>query len=168
MYKISDKPAAIREVQKYLRLIGYDSYPVIVSGVYDDKTELAVKDFQTSNGIEVTGEVDEITFARLYGKYRAASRLKELREKTDPLITFPLTAGTVSDEMLHINRMISKLLKKYGIAKHFRVSRTFGKDTEAGVVELRGIYGIDGSGIIDEELYIRIFDDHDSVFEFEN
>ena len=166
MYKISDKPAAIREVQRYLRHIGYDSYPVIVSGVYDDNTKLAVEDFQGSNGIAISGVIDALTFSRLYDKYKSYVKAKKLRDKYKSLIEFPLTRGTVSDEMLHVNRMISELLKKYGIANVFRVNRTFSNETQAGVKELRRIYDLNDNEVIDEELYIRIFNDYDSAFKF--
>ncbi len=43
----------------------YDFTPPPVTGVYDGVTEEAVRNFQSLNGLAVTGEVDKITWNRL-------------------------------------------------------------------------------------------------------
>ena len=52
-----------------LRFI-YDSFiPLVVSGIYDEATEANILDFQSRNGLAMTGRVDKATWDRLVGAY---------------------------------------------------------------------------------------------------
>ena len=70
MYFLSDSPAAIREVQKFLYVISYrvnsDVPRVAIDGIYGPETEAAVIAFQEIYGHSASGSVDRETFDSLY------------------------------------------------------------------------------------------------------
>ena len=41
-----------------------------INGLFDTKTENAVREFQRINGLDITGEVDKLTWNRLAASYQ--------------------------------------------------------------------------------------------------
>lgn len=62
-YQIGDEGDVVGEIQYNLYELGY--YDGDIIGVFGELTEQAVKDFQSANGLEVTGVADEATIALL-------------------------------------------------------------------------------------------------------
>lgn len=60
--KKGDKNQSVSEVQKLLSQVGYD---LIVDGDFGSRSELAVLDFQSDNGLKADGIVGEVTYAAL-------------------------------------------------------------------------------------------------------
>ena len=63
-----EKSVFVLIVQLLLRELSavYDSFPEIeISGIYDDATQSAIKEFQRASGLESTGLLDRNTYARL-------------------------------------------------------------------------------------------------------
>lgn len=166
MYRIYDTPAAIREVQIYLGLAGNPDIIVVPSGVYDDNTRLSVVDFQRKQRLGETGVVDRKTFDKLYEIYVVLRDTEEFKRKTDSFITFPILLGTSSEEMVHINGMLSRLLDYYGYTHSLRSSRFYSSETEKAAKILRKIYRLEDANGIDEIFYMRIVKDHDSIGSF--
>ena len=83
MYRLGDKRAAIREIQKYLHFISdriTNEVPrIAIDGIYGNESKEAVMAFQEYKGIAKTGEVDYETFNLLYSEYLKA-KLKYQRE----------------------------------------------------------------------------------------
>lgn len=168
MYSVNDRPAAIKEVQKYLSLYSEDLTFIPPSGIYDDVTRDAVTSFQTKFNIAPTGIVDYLTFTLLYDNYRMTQIKQDVRETVDSVIKFPLTIGTESPEMRRINHIIAALLDHYGITHSITESIFFTEQTLRGVLDLEKIYAIQKNGIIDEDFYRRIYLDYDSIVSFMN
>ena len=164
MYYIEDKPAAIKEVQSFLRNIGYDSLPVIISGKFDDNTIVAVKDFKEKNGIDTTGYVNSETYRLLNKEQSIKTQEKNIREKYDSFIIFPLRVGMSGNEIEYINDMISEFLDYYGHFHNVRRGGFFTSATEEGVIIIQEIFGIDKTGIIDEFTYERMLIERDSIY----
>ncbi len=59
-----DYDDSIYEIQSELADLGY--FNDDATGYYGDMTESAVADFQTQNGLEPTGKVDELTYAAIF------------------------------------------------------------------------------------------------------
>ena len=166
MYRINDRVTPIREIQSYLRGIGYSSYPINTNGVYDDNTRAAVTDFQERSEISATGEVDLYTFERLRDEFKAKGIARRVTNELAPTTVFPLLRGTVDDVMTHINSMMSSLLDYYGMTHSIRVGRSFSKETAEGAAILRSIYSLSEGEEIDEELYFRMRRDRESIASF--
>ena len=63
---------AVANLQRYLRTLYYfdDTLsPTPVDGVYDRATEEAVRRFQKTEELPVTGRVDQETWERLFARY---------------------------------------------------------------------------------------------------
>ena len=168
MYYIEDKPAAIKEIQAYLRGIGYDALPVIISGIFDDNTTIAVRDFQDKNSLPVTGKVDYETFVILYDNYKFKTEERRIREKHDSFISFPVSVGMSGNEIEYVNDMIIEILDYYGHYHNVRRGRFFTAATEDGVIILQNIFNISPTGKIDEHTYNRMLDERDSIFNFKS
>ncbi|MBE9136073.1 peptidoglycan-binding protein, partial [Nodosilinea sp. LEGE 07088] len=58
--------ADVMEVQRRLRQLGYLPASFVITGIYDQTTQNAVREFQRVNGLPVTGTVDAATWQALY------------------------------------------------------------------------------------------------------
>ena len=67
MLKLNSTGSDVKELQGYLKTIGY-SY-VSVTGTFDSNTNRAVKDIQTKNKLDVDGVVGEGTWAAIINTY---------------------------------------------------------------------------------------------------
>ena len=80
---------AIRNLQTYLRRLSYmddDMINAPIDGIFEEKTRDAVRQFQRSNDLPVTGVADRQTWDAIYQAY-----LRELERiaMPDPIIPFP-------------------------------------------------------------------------------
>ena len=79
-FKTNDTPAAIRALQERLRFLskhGSELPPIFIDGIYGTETEAAVRAFQKSKGLPVTGTVDLETHRILENEYRLLLRKNE-------------------------------------------------------------------------------------------
>lgn len=74
---------SIYEIQSELAELGY--FNDDATGYYGDLTESAVADFQTQNGLEPTGKVDELTYAAIFSSTALENPNAEDLEKTETL-----------------------------------------------------------------------------------
>lgn len=165
MYRIDTRQSVINEIQRYLASLGYRDYPVIPNGVYDSNTREAVRRFQSESALSETGIVDYETFIRLYKKYKDITFKNELRKRDVLGIKFPITPGETREEMLYINRLIASLLDNHGIYHRIRKNDYFSRESEAGVLALKKIFGMSGDGIINEYFYSRMLSERKSIEE---
>jgi hypothetical protein len=70
--------------------------------------------------------------------------------------------------MIHVNRTLTRLLDHYGYTHNLRESNFYSQNTADAVKILRRIYLLEDKNLIDEELYGRMINDHDSIFESQN
>lgn len=164
MYRINDRSSAIERVQEYLSMVGNKSFFVVPTGVYDENTRLSVIEFQRENGINTDGIVDLITFNMLFDSYSYILQNKKTKEMVDSFISFPLSPGLFADEMIHINRMLIKLLDFYGHPHSLSESNYYSKSTSDAVISIRKIFFLGENDLIDEELYRRMIIDYDSIY----
>ena len=168
MYRVYDKPEAIRNVQRYLIVVGDPDIFVAPTGVYDENTRLSVIDFQTRYKIEPTGEVDYGTFTLLYDEYMLLAKDQETRNITDLFIQFPVLPRKTSNGMAHINLTLARVLDYYGFTHQLRDNNFQSDETAAAVEILRDMYFLDQKNYIDEEFYRRMILDHDSIAKVQN
>ena len=166
MYRIDDRPAAIKEVQLYLRGVGYDTLPVIISGIFDDNTVAAVKNFQEKMDISPSGTVDFQTFTLLYEEYVKRNYIREIVEGVNSRITFPLSVGMQGGEVERINDLTIEILDYYGHHHTVRRSGYFSSSTEEGVMIIQELFNIAATGEVDEITYGRMLTERDSIFNF--
>ena len=164
MYHINDRSQAIKNVQKFLMLIGTPEIFVAQSGVFDENTRLSTINFQKENELEPTGIVDAATFDLLYKKYEKQIKIDELNKAFGAFITFPILPGYQSDALLHINRTMGRVLDYYGYTHRLRESNFYSGETAKAVSTLQKIYQLPALDGIDETFYMRLLTDHNSVY----
>ena len=163
MYRIDNRSEAIKRVQQYLLVVGNPDIFVATTGAYDENTRLSVLDYQGVNNLEQSGVVDRITFDRMFGDFIKITEREKIKNALDPFIVFPILPGSFSDEMIHINRTLGRLLTHYGYSHSIRDSNFYSKSTSEAVKIMRLIYLLDEKDSIDEELYSRMMRDLDSI-----
>ena len=121
MYELLNKPAAIKEVQKFLYVISdrvNNKVPrVAIDGIYGNETRNAVLIFQRLYDLEGDGTVDRITFDKMYILYEEA-RNSDL--SFDYIITengFPVKLGDQNNDVIYIHLLINELKKHIRIYK---------------------------------------------------
>lgn len=75
--RLHDKGSAVEDVQKRLRILGYK---VVLDGVFEDKTQQAVRQFRSDEGLDEGDSVDDATWQALVdATYSLGDRLLYLR-----------------------------------------------------------------------------------------
>lgn len=79
--RLNDHPnytTAVENLQRYLRFLSYSnpSIPIPpIDGIFESRTEDALREFQRLRGLPPTGRADRTTWELLYADYRAALAL---------------------------------------------------------------------------------------------
>ena len=168
MYRINDKPAAIRRVQDYLITASNPDIFVAPTGIFDENTRLSVIDFQKKHQIDPTGVVDLVTFNLLFDEYTTLTLKDEINRTVGSFVDFPIRPEDMLDEILHINQSMARLLDYYGITHRLQNSSFYSEETSAAVRELRHIYSLEDVDYIDEIFYFRMINDHNSIYKLNN
>ena len=155
MYKMYDKAAAIREIQRYLGKISTTEGYISPSGVYDLKTRDAVLRFQKNNGLRESGIVDLESFNALYNSYQNELEISKMIENIGQNQKPPYLLGDYGDFILSLNKMLADLLSFYGVHHSIRESSYYSKATEDGHLSLRRIFGL-SEGAVDHEFINRL------------
>ncbi len=156
MYRMQDRKAAIREIQKYLYELALSGeYPIphrLPDGIYEEETAAGVRVFQERCGLPVTGVVDRITFEKLYAAY---SSLKRREGSALDREAFPLKEGCSCAEAEELNAMLCELAGSYRDIQLFH-GEIYSAQTAANVRKIQRHFGQDETGETDEELFLRI------------
>ena len=147
MYRIEDRVAAIKDLQKMLG--------VNRTGNYDKATVSAVKKVQEKYSVEKTTAVDYKTFLLIVKDYRDS---KKRVWKGDFLFNpgFPYKKDDMGENVRRINEALSIVLSSYRYSDTLPRGAYLGEDSVAGVRFLQKLFGMDDNGMIDAELMNRI------------
>ena len=159
MYQITDRVAAIREIQGYLGAIpGYEN--VNQNGIYDTKTSDAVKKFKAERGLAAGDGVDRETFDLLFSAYRESVRLQRLRAELSETIDFPLRLGSIGEGVMRLNAMLADVLDYAGVFHSVRRLPIFTGETEGAISAVTRLFNLEKTLEVDELLFLRIMDEH--------
>jgi peptidoglycan hydrolase-like protein with peptidoglycan-binding domain len=167
MYLLSDKPAAIREVQRFLYVISdrlNNSIPrVAIDGIYGAKTASAVTKFQQIYGLKSDGAVDRKTFELLYEMYNSTVVEEEINDYVITEAGFPVVLGMQSDDVLLIHLLMRELEKTYKNIGTVEKSRYFSANSSNVTKELQNIFRMPETGSVDKIFYDRMMTELDSI-----
>ena len=163
MYRIYDKPEAIKNVQQYLSVVGNPNIFVAKTGIYDENTRLSVINFQKDKSINQSGIVDKETFDLLYEEYILAGKKRKANSFIGTPIDFPIYPGDNSEIMIYVNQLLSNILNYHGKAHRIVPNRFYSSMTGDGVKAIRKIFLMSDENIIDELLYLRMIAENDSI-----
>ena len=162
MYYLSDTESAIEELQTYLKKI-QKTYSINPSGVYDEKTKSAVKDFQSSNGINSTGITDFITFSSIYSQYSNIVEQENIINEYE-YFDFPINIGETTAHMPHIVSLLEDLADYYRIDYAYLIPSAYTREASLIVGRLKEIYQLDLSDLsITAQMYSRMVNDALSI-----
>ena len=155
MYFLSDTPAAIREVQKFLYVISdriHNEVPrVAIDGIYGPGTEVAVRIFQQIYGLEESGKVDRSTFDILYIAYNSAMVDIALSDFILTDAGFPIVLGSQNNDVVLVHLLINELGKTYKDIGFVNTrSSYFSEESQNAVKELQKIFKLTESGEVDK------------------
>ena len=167
MYELIDKPSAIKEVQRRLRIISdrkNTNVPrVSIDGIYADETKNAVYIFQEEYGILPTSEVDFETFNLLVKLSDEAVLEERLPSRVLTDAPFPFKRGDQGPDVLIINTILTELGYTYQDIGRSEKSNYFSRNTERNVSELQKIFRSEVTGEVDRAFYYRIETELDAL-----
>ena len=165
-YRIENKSAAIKEIQRYLISLTDTVSKVKPNGIYDTATKSEVVRFQNSKKLPATGVVDFETFRLLRENHEYVSQKKQVRS-ANPDIIFPVKLGDFGIGASKINGMMSKFLQNHKDSIYLRSGTSFSKESVAALKRIREILRLTDSSQADEEFYHKVEKDNNSYFLFE-
>ncbi|MCM1524929.1 MAG: peptidoglycan-binding protein [Ruminococcus sp.] len=144
----------VREVQEYLRESGFtrdDGMPVIPDGIYGQHTKEAVANFQRSSGLPVTGEVDRVTWDRLYGYYEDLMINVRIQEGIKPLpdLNITLGIGDMGFSIMILQAMLNTVAGIYTNICTVPSEGVYDDSTAKAVKEIQAAAGIEPTGKTD-------------------
>ena len=149
---------AIRNLQRYLLQLSFfepDIPPVPRDGVWESATEDALRAFQRTRGLPVTGQADPLTWDTLYAAY-----LKNLADtgRPEPLYVFPHQPNQYSvglgDEgalIYAIQYLLRERMIEYGLQEEEQIlNQIYDASTESWVRQFQKIHGLPVTGRVDK------------------
>ncbi|MCD7776583.1 MAG: peptidoglycan-binding protein [Firmicutes bacterium] len=145
-YDIKDKSAVIRRFQEMLSYVmeegagGSGIAPIIPSGTYDEATAEAVRAYQASSGLHVTGLINAETWDAVAGDY---GRLSAEMSRPRSISPFPyikgykIKKGEVSRLVMMLQIMLGELAVIYDELGGVPVTGVYDERTAEGVRRFR-------------------------------
>lgn len=167
MYELLDKKSAIKEIQRFLRVISDRVNPniprVSIDGIYGQETFEAVSVFQEIYGLAKTGTVDRETFELLYLLHDSAIREKNTSNYIITNEGFPLKLGSQGNDVINLHLYITELEKTYADIGSVGKGSYFNTQTQNAVINLEKIFNMKASGEVSAILYQRILTELDAI-----
>lgn len=155
MTDINDKRANTKELQRYLYYIARyeDIRPVpVISGIYGERTENAVKAFQNRFGLSVTGISDEATWNAIVAEYIS---LKKRYSEPDPVYVFPssdyiVTPTERSLTVIFIQALLTALAFDVELDEEITVDGVYKDSDVSAVKKLQRLHRLPETGNVDK------------------
>ena len=151
---MNDKRAAVRRLQEYLRRIecAHSGLPLILTdGVYDERTADAVKRFQKSAGLPVTGKADAGTWDAIFSEYRRLG--DEVPAGIDPFLLCgdgdPIGEGSAGDTVMMLKLLLRAMAPYYSEFSDVGTDGTYDEATGNAVRSFQKKNGVAPSGRVD-------------------
>ncbi len=157
-----DRAFYIRELQSYLRAIrisrGGDA-DIPVDGIYGTDTAQAVREFQQSLGLPVTGDVDRVTWDAIRETYLetvyAAALPTPIQAYQDP--DQFLQTGDQGDGVAFLQILLRRLSLRYpNLPPLYTISGIYTPETEQAVKAFQRLVGLPETGLTDKPTWDAI------------
>ncbi len=168
---LSDERNRILSLQTMLRYLSFagedEGLRVSVSGNYDYVTENAVRQFQQSYGLPVTGITDRRTWEKIAEEYRWEQRRRgEVMIRAIPRDpNYETGMAERSDRVLLLQILLRALAIRYDYESLPPLSGVYGPSTEAAVLLIQRANGLEETGIADPETWRRISEEYNALQE---
>lgn len=165
-----DESIYVREFQYFLNVLGenLETIPeVAIDGIFGPATEAAVRAFQQTYGLPVTGIVDEETWVQLYNVYRGILLSSPQYYSETPVVLFPgylLLFGMQGEEIRLLQEYLLKLSEVYPEIPTVTVNGIFGTATRDAVIAFQSLFGLNPTGIVDALTWDAITDAYSDIY----
>lgn len=163
MYRVDDRLAAIRELQKFLSELSV-GVSVYETGIYDDATEKAVNSFKIKYGLAEEVGVSRIVYEKIYREYLKMMLKKDVVRRFGDNY-FPIEVGDFGGKIFDAKARIAFILDRYGVDHGIRGGSYFNTDSRLAFEALAEILDLD-PGEFDEIAYDRIEKENVSLLNF--
>lgn len=154
MYRIDNTSAAIKELQRLLR--------INQTTIYDQATRNAVLRIQNEQGLDQTGVADYQTFTAIVEKYHDYnSQIWNSDYLFNP--KFPYILGDMDDNIGRINDVLSIVLKDYSYEGLLPKGTYYGDDTQNAAEYLRKIFKMQYFDGIDAKFMNRLLIEKNAI-----
>ena len=167
-----DTGQEIRVLQYYLAYIAEFVGTVnsaAIDGSFGESTENAVRSFQQTYGLPVTGIVDEVTWNRMYNVYLGLIGSLPITYTEGVTLPFPgriLQIGSEGEAVRVLQEYLNYIALSYpNELRTVTVNGIFGANTEQAVIDLQELFGLSGPrGSVNAALWKSITDVYDDLF----
>lgn len=152
LLSLGDQGDDVRVIQYYINVIGafYDTVPrVLISGVFDEETENAVRAYQQAFGLDVDGSVGRLTWQSMQDTYESILTTSQLIDGGVPL--FPgrvLQIGFEGEDVRQAQEFLDYLAQIYPDIPAPPMDGVFDGETEAAVIAFQQMFGLEPDGTI--------------------
>lgn len=168
---LSDTRSRIETLQEMLRYLSFaENKPMLrvsVSGNYDQPTEDAVRYYQQSRSLPVTGITDRRTWEMLADEY-AYEKSRRQSVTIEPIPTNPdyvTGAAERSDTVLILQIMLRALAVRYDYPILPPLSGVYGNTTADAVRYFQEVNSLDPTGLADRETWRLMAEEYNSLVE---
>lgn len=157
-YGIDDEAAAIRSLQKRLRVISTvdERVPeVFIDGIYGEETVAAVTGFQKAYGLEPNGEVDMATHDAINAEYNAILRSREIFVGSPDFENMKDERMSLGDAFDGVSALQILLRSLGGYDDRFKVELTgiYNEETSEAVKYFQALRGLEQTAAVDRRLW---------------
>ncbi len=160
-----ESKSAIAELQTFLRAIYLEDPEVNappIDGIWESDTENALRAFQASQGLSVTGRADQKTWELLLAAYRATLAYSYLPRPMQLFPVFPkdyvIKKGDVSFPVAALQYALRELEYIYGDPLSISIDGKYEDETEEAIRHIQERNGIPVTGSTDLLTWNRVMD----------
>lgn len=174
--KEGDEGEDVERLQNMLMSIVhiYPTLPVVtLDGKYNSETRNAVEEFQNMMGINKTGIVDGNTWDKLKLIYDKKDQIKAIEkidfnnvvERVDlnkglDLSDNVLKEGSRGRYVFRLQEYLRKVATVNTNIPHIDLDGIFGSETKRAVMSFQKEYGLDITGIVDDQTWDKLYDEY--------
>ena len=152
-YRIDNPKEVIRQIQRYLLAVAYSDTQipkVTLSGEYTPTTREAVRAFQKSKGLDVTGTVNYATWTALYDAFLVTQREEAVFLEDE---WFDMHLGDTGSGVVVLQSRLGDLSRVYPAITRPAITGQFGLATAEAVRAVQRSYGDYADGIVTRALW---------------
>lgn len=172
-YRLGDTGGSVTLIQTFLNTISGD-YPLIpkidpVDGVFGENTENAVYAFQQIFNLTPDGVVGRATWNKMVLLYTGIKDLSELVSEGQQYVSadlqFPenITVGAVGPRVFSAQYFLLIISKFDPRINSVPITGEFGQLTFEAIRNFQSVYGLESTGVIDEETWNVLYDTYSAI-----
>lgn len=162
---------AVENLQRYLRQLSYweETLPAPpVDGIFESRTEEALRAYQQSRGLRVTGSADFETWERLYADYRASLAMHSPPRWVSVFYLEPegdrIGEGRVGFAVSVLQHMLSELRHSYTALEQVSVTGVYDPQTAEAVRAFQKANRLPDEGGVGLMTWNAIADQYNTLF----